>query len=89
MYCCWTRKSHSRTRIINQKRGTAEFLTKFFQVRGQDFLVPQQYIIMDTFSRPLFDFLTFYMNSVSSAYFLDFLCLLQSKKSVHRRIFQM
>ena len=27
------------------------------------------YIMMDTFSRPLFDFLMFYMNSVSSAYF--------------------
>ena len=34
-----------------------------------------------TFSRPLCDFLRFYMNSVSSAYFfLDFLRLFQSKK---------
>ena len=36
--------------------------------------------MMDTFSRPLFDFLRFYMNSVSSAYFLDFLRLFQIKK---------
>ena len=28
--------------------------------------------MMDTFSRPLFDFLRFYMNSVSSAYFFRF-----------------
>ena len=40
---------------------------EIIQVRGWDFLVPQQYIMMDTFSRPLFDFLRFYMNSVSSA----------------------
>ena len=39
------------------------------QVRGWDFLVPQQYIMMDTFSRTLFDFLRFYMNSVRSAFF--------------------
>ena len=43
---------------------------EIIQVRGLDFLVPQQYIMMDTFSRPLFEFLRFYMNSVSSAYFL-------------------
>ena len=54
MYCCGTRKSHPRTRIICQKRG------------------PQQYIMMDTFSRPLCDFLRFYMNSVSSAQFFRF-----------------
>ena len=110
MYCCGTRKSHPRTRIIRQKRGSAEFLKKLFgseggislshnntsyvllwdkeippedqnnssetrlcrvseeiiRVRGWDFLVPQQYIMMDTFSRPICDFLRFYMNSVSS-----------------------
>ena len=37
------------------------------QVRGWDFLVPQQDIMMDTFSRPMCDFLRFYLNSVSSA----------------------
>ena len=36
--------------------------------------------MMDTFSRPVCDFLRFYMNSVSSAYFLDFLRLFKSKK---------
>ena len=37
--------------------------------------------MMDTFSRPICDFLRFYMNSVSSAYFfLDCLRLFQSKK---------
>ena len=29
MYCCGTRKSHPRTRIIRQKRGFAEFLTNY------------------------------------------------------------
>ena len=29
---------------------------KIIQVRGWDIIVPQQYIMMDTFSRPLFDF---------------------------------
>ena len=54
---------------------------EIIQVLGWDFLVPQQYIMMDTFSRPLFEFLRFYMNSVSFAYFfLDFLRLFQSKK---------
>ena len=65
MYCCGTRKSHPRTRIIRQKRGSDEII----QVRGWDFLVPQQYIMMDTCSRPVCDFLRFYMNSVSSVYF--------------------
>ena len=36
-------------------------------VGGWDFLVPQQYIMMDTFSRPVCDFLRFNVNSVSSA----------------------
>ena len=45
---------------------------EIIQVRGRDFLVPQQYIMMDTFSRPLCDVLRFYMNSVSSAYFFRF-----------------
>ena len=40
---------------------------EIIRVRGWDFLVPQQYIMMDTFSRPVCDFLRFYMNSVSSA----------------------
>ena len=40
---------------------------EIIQVRGWDFLVPQQYIMMDTFSRQLCDFLRFHMNSVSSA----------------------
>ena len=31
MYCCGTMKSHQRTRIIRQKRGSAEFLTKLFR----------------------------------------------------------
>ena len=53
---------------------------KIIQVRGWDFLVPQQYIMMDTFSRPLCDFLRLYMNSVSSAYIFRFLRLFQSKK---------
>ena len=34
MYCCGTRKSHPRTRIIRQKRGSAEFLTKLFRSEG-------------------------------------------------------
>ena len=79
MYCCWTRKSHLRNRIICQKRGSAKFV-KIIQVRGWDFLVPQQYIMMHTFSCPLFYFLRFYMNSVSSAYFFRCLRLFQSKK---------
>ena len=54
---------------------------EIIQVRGWDFLVPQQYIMMDTFSRPLCDILRFYMNSVSSAYFLDFFRLFQSKNN--------
>ena len=45
---------------------------KIIQVRGWDFLVPQQYIMMDTFPCPLFDFLRCYMNFVSSAYFFSF-----------------
>ena len=37
---------------------------EIIQVRGWDFFVPQQYIMMDSFSRPaLSDFLRFYMNS--------------------------
>ena len=40
---------------------------EIIQVLGWDFLVPQQYIMMDTFSRPICDLLRFYMNSVSSA----------------------
>ena len=40
---------------------------EIIRVRGWDFLVPQQYIMMVTFSRPVCDFLRFYMNSVSSA----------------------
>ena len=39
---------------------------------GGNFLVPQQCIMMDTFSRPHCNFLRFYMNSVSSAYSLRF-----------------
>ena len=97
MYCCGTRKSHPRTRIIRQKRGSAEIppedqnnssetrlcrvSDEIILVRGWDFLVPQQYIMMDTFSRPVCDCLRFYMNSVSSAFFfLEFLRLFQSKK---------
>ena len=54
---------------------------EIIQVLGWDFLVPQQNIMMDTFSFPLCDFLRFYMNSVSSTYFFRFfLRLLQSKK---------
>ena len=34
MYCCGTRKSHPRTRIICEKRGSAEFLTKLFRSEG-------------------------------------------------------
>ena len=34
MNCCGTRKSHPRTRIIRQKRGSAEFLTKLFRSEG-------------------------------------------------------
>ena len=34
MYCCGTRKSHPRTRIIRQKRGSSEFLTKLFRSEG-------------------------------------------------------
>ena len=54
-YCCGTRQSHPRIIIIRQKRGSVEFLTKLFG-SGWDFLVPQQYIMMDTFSRPICDF---------------------------------
>ena len=43
---------------------------KIIRVRGWDFLVQQQYIMIDTFSHPLFDFLRFFnMNSVSPSYF--------------------
>ena len=56
--------------MIHQKR-----------VREWDFLVPQQYIMMDTFSRPLCNFLRFYVNSVNFAYFLkDFFAFFQSKQ---------
>ena len=34
MYCCRTRQSHPRTRIIRQKQGSAEFLTKLFRSKG-------------------------------------------------------
>ena len=34
MYYCGARKSHPRTRIIRQKRGSAEFLTKLFRSEG-------------------------------------------------------
>ena len=34
MYCCGTRKSHQRTRIIRQKRGSPEFLTKLLRSEG-------------------------------------------------------
>ena len=34
MYCCGTRKSHPSTRIICQKRGSAEFLAKLFWSEG-------------------------------------------------------
>ena len=54
MYCCGTRKSHPRTRMIRQKRGSAH--DEIIRVRGWDFLVTQQYIMMDTFSRPIRDF---------------------------------
>ena len=40
---------------------------EIIQARGWDSLVPQQYIMMDTFSRPICVVLRFYMNSVSSA----------------------
>ena len=81
MYCCGTRKSHPRTRIIRQKRGSAEFLTKLFRSEGGISLVPQQYIMMDTFSRPFFDFLRFYMNFVSSAEFFRFFCVCSNLKN--------
>ena len=45
---------------------------EIIQVRGWEILVPQQYIMMDTFSRPICDILRFYINSVSSAYFFRF-----------------
>ena len=53
---------------------------EIIQVRGWDFRVPQQYIMMDTFSRPLCDFLRFNMNLSVPRDFLDFLRLFQSKK---------
>ena len=34
MYCCGTRKSHPKTRIIRQKRGSAEFLKELFRSEG-------------------------------------------------------
>ena len=34
MYYCGTRQYHPRTRIIRQKRGSAEFLTKLFRSEG-------------------------------------------------------
>ena len=70
------------TRIIRQKLCLVS--DEIIQVRGWDFLVQQQYIMMDTFSRPLCDFLRFYMNSVSSAcfffFFFFFFRLFKSKK---------
>ena len=63
MYCCGTRKSHPRTGIIRQKRGSTRLCRvsdEIIQVRGWDFLVPQQYIMMDTFSRPVCEILRFY-----------------------------
>ena len=67
MYCNGTRKSHPRTRIFSSETRLCRVSDEIIQVRGWDFRVPQQYILMDTFSRPLCDFLRFYMNSVSSA----------------------
>ena len=71
MYCCGTRKSDPRTRIISSET-RLRVSDEIILVRGSDFLVPQQYIMMDTFSRPLCDFLRFYMNSASSVYFFRF-----------------
>ena len=37
--------------------------------------------MMDTFSRPLFEFLRFYINSVSSAYFFQIFCVCSNLKN--------
>ena len=72
MYCCGTRKSHPRTRIIRQKRGSAEFLTTNYSGPRVGFPCPTTihhdgYIFSTTLC-----LLRFYMNSVSSAYFFRF-----------------
>ena len=63
--------------MVRQKLGSNGII----RVRGWDFLVPLQYIRIDTFSRPLcaffkvlYDFCQFRMEKI------DFLCLFQSEK---------
>ena len=62
---------------------------EIIQVQGWGFLVPQQYIMMDTFSCPLcvifktlYEFCQFRIK-------ISFLRLLQSEKQVGQQIFQM
>ena len=72
MYKCGTRKSHPKDRNNSSETRLCRVSDEIIQVRGWDFLVLQQYIMMDTFSRHLCEFLRFYMNFVSSTYFFRF-----------------
>ena len=67
MYCCGTRKSHPRTRIIRQKRGSAEFLIKLFRSEGGISLSHNNTSWWILFLAQFVKVLRFYMNSVSSA----------------------
>ena len=60
MYCCWTRKSHLRTRIICQKQGFAEFLTKLFGSKG-GISLSHINTYEDSFSHPLCEFCQFHI----------------------------
>ena len=79
MYCCGTRKSHQRTRMIRQKRGYAKFLTKLFRSKGGISLSHNNTSWWILF---LAHFVTFkgFMWILSVPHnFLDFLRLFQSK----------
>ena len=68
MYCCvWDKEIPPEDQNNSLETRLCRVSDEIIQVRGWDFLVPEQYIMMDTFSRPLCDFLRFYSNSVSSA----------------------
>ena len=81
MYCCGTRGIPPKDQNNSSETRLCRVSDEIIQVRGWDFLVPQQYVMMDTFSRPVYDFLRFYMHSVSSAYFFRFFCVCSNLKN--------
>ena len=52
----WDKKIPSEDQNNSSETRLCRVSDEIIQVRGWDFFVPQQYIMMDTFSRPVCDF---------------------------------